>query len=184
MHSFQYDPAARRKRQNPEEILAAIGLSAGMTFVDVGCNDGFFALPAARMVGKEGMVYGIDIDAEAVRRLLEGAKEEGLSQVSAQTGEAERTVSCEHCADIVFFGTVLHDFHDPSMVLKNAGRMLKARGKLVNFDWKKKPTELGPPLPKRLSEEEAAKLIQGAGLVVEEVKDISENYYQIIARNE
>jgi ubiquinone/menaquinone biosynthesis C-methylase UbiE len=32
----------------------------GMTFVDLGCGNGFFALPSARLVGPEGKVYGLD----------------------------------------------------------------------------------------------------------------------------
>ncbi len=51
----------RRKMQNPESILIDIGLKPGMIFVDIGCGDGYFALPAARMVGPEGKVIAIDI---------------------------------------------------------------------------------------------------------------------------
>ena len=55
--------------QNPEEILANIGLRQGFTFVDVGCDDGFFAIPAAKLVGERGKVYGLDISDEAISRL-------------------------------------------------------------------------------------------------------------------
>ncbi|NLA99854.1 MAG: hypothetical protein GX837_02640 [Methanomicrobiales archaeon] len=40
------DETARRRRQHPDSILEGIGLRPGSTFVDVGCGDGFFALPA------------------------------------------------------------------------------------------------------------------------------------------
>ena len=42
------DEAARRRWQHPEFTLEGIGLTTGDTFIDVGCGDGFFALPAAR----------------------------------------------------------------------------------------------------------------------------------------
>ncbi len=35
----------RRKWQNPEAILAEIGLKPGMTFFDIGCGQGFFLSP-------------------------------------------------------------------------------------------------------------------------------------------
>ena len=44
------DEQERRKWQNPEDILAEIGLRSGMTFMDIGCCQGFFTIPAARIV--------------------------------------------------------------------------------------------------------------------------------------
>jgi len=46
--------------------------------MDIGCGDGFFVLPAARLVGEEGKVYGLDIDREVIDRLKEEAAREGL----------------------------------------------------------------------------------------------------------
>jgi len=171
----------RRKRQQPESILAGIGLKAGMTFVDVGCGGGFFALPAARIVGDTGMVYGVDIDAQAIRSLQAQAGQEGLKNVKAFIGEAESFLPCEACADIVFFGIVLHDFRDPSQVLVNARRMLKTGGHLVNLDWKKEPMEFGPPLQRRFSEDRACQLIEQAGFSIDSVRDSGRYYYLITA---
>ena len=57
-----------------------------------------------------------------------------LPEESEVLGRAEDTIFCEACADIVFFGMVLHDFSDPVKVLLNTGRMLKATGRLVDLD--------------------------------------------------
>jgi cyclopropane fatty-acyl-phospholipid synthase-like methyltransferase len=52
-HSIHHgDETERRKWQNPEAILSEIGLKSGQTFVDIGCGDGSFAIPAARLVKK------------------------------------------------------------------------------------------------------------------------------------
>ena len=171
----------RRKRQQPEAILAGIGLKAGMTFVDVGCGGGFFALPAARIVGDAGRVYGVDTDAQAIQSFQALAVQEGLKNIEAFVGEAEGFLPCEACADFVFFGIVLHDFRDPSQVLVNARRMLKHGGHLVNLDWKKEPMEYGPPLHKRFSEDKAGQLIEQAGFSIETVRDSERYYYLIIA---
>ena len=97
-------------------------------------------------------------------------------------GRGEETILCEGCADIVFFGIVLHDFESASKVLSNAKRMLKHDGRLVDLDWKKKPMDLGPPLRIRFSEEKAAGLIRDAGLKIETVKTDQPYHYVIIAR--
>jgi ubiquinone/menaquinone biosynthesis C-methylase UbiE len=181
-HAFYHNENERRKWQNPEAILADIGLKAGHTFVDVGCGEGFFAIPAARIVGKKGKVYGVDVYKEAVDHLREKAMKEGLANLDLTVGAAEDTIICERCADIVFFGIDLHDFRDPAKVLTNARKMLKPSGRLVDLDWKKEPMELGPPAQIRFSEEEAAKRILAAGFKIETVRESGPYHYLIIAR--
>jgi ubiquinone/menaquinone biosynthesis C-methylase UbiE len=180
-----YRPAIdheRRKWQNPEAILADIGLKPGFTFIDVGCGGGFFTLPAARMVGRRGKVYGLDVDNRSITSLKELAAKEGLKNLNLTVGQAEESVICEQCADIIFFGIALHDFQDPARVLENARRMVKSAGKLVNLDWKKEPMDLGPPLKIRFSEDMTVRLIQTAGFTIETVKDSGPYHYLVVAK--
>jgi len=182
LHSHRFfDDEKRRKWQNPEAILVEAGLKTGLKFVDLGCGDGFFALSAARLVGNDGRVYGLDVDGHAIDRLKEKASKEGLKNLTLKVGMAEEKVFCDSCADIVFFGIVLHDFSDPVKVLANAKRMLKPTGRLIDLDWKKKPMDLGPPLQIRFSEEKASNLIMTAGFKIDEIKKEGLYHYLIVA---
>jgi ubiquinone/menaquinone biosynthesis C-methylase UbiE len=169
----------RRKMMDPDAILPKIGLKPGMTLVDVGCGQGFFALPAARIVGPEGQVIGIDIDREALDVLQQGASDAGLN-IQIIEGDAEETFVCEGCADIVFFGINLHDFAEPEKALANAWRMLKPGGILADFDGKKVEGESHHG--NRLSEKEASKLIEEADFNIASVEDYSDWLYLIIAK--
>jgi ubiquinone/menaquinone biosynthesis C-methylase UbiE len=176
-----YDEESRRQWQDAEAILASIGLKPGATFVDLGCGEGFFALPAARLVGAGGRVYALDVRPEAVERLRQRASAEGLTNLHLRVGRAEDSVLCDACADFVFFGIVLHDFDEPAKVLANAARMLKPEGRLVNLDWKKEATALGPPLQIRFSQEKAIQLIEAGGFKVQTVTEAGPYHYLIIA---
>jgi ubiquinone/menaquinone biosynthesis C-methylase UbiE len=179
----KWDEADRKKTMDPENILPGAGLKPGMVIVDIGCGQGYFAIPAARIVGKSGKVYGIDIDGEAVAHLNDKAAAAGLKNIHTAVGGAEGTVICDGCADIVFFGICLHDFEDPGVVLANARKMLKPGGTLVNLDWKKiRDTEGGPPYEIRFSEQKASQLIGAAGFKVESIEDVGGRYYLIKAR--
>jgi ubiquinone/menaquinone biosynthesis C-methylase UbiE len=181
-HKSSYDEAERRTWQNPESILAEIGLSPGQTFVDVGCGDGYFAIPAAKVVGKRGRVYGLDINEEAVQYLEEKAVKEGLENVILKVGAAEDLVLCRGCADFVFFGIDLHDFRDPLKALINAKKMLKPGARLIDLDWRKEPMQLGPPIGIRFSQEEAVTRIEEAGFRVHAVKQVGPYHYLVIAK--
>lgn len=180
-HKFFGNEPERRRWQNPDAILADIGLKTGLMFVDVGCGEGFFFLPAARLVGREGRVYGVDADSQAIHRLEEKAAKEGLTNFKLKTGRAEETVFCDSCADIVFFGIVFHDFNDQVKVLSNAKKMLKPTGRLVDLDWKKEPMKLGPPLQTRFSEEQSSNLIVSAGFKIVQTKKQGLYHYLIVA---
>ena len=88
-YRFSFDDPERTKWQNPKSILKDLGLEAGNTFIDMGCGQGFFALPAAEIVGPNGKVYAIDTNREAVRILKRKAKERGLTNLNAHVGIAE-----------------------------------------------------------------------------------------------
>ena len=171
----------RRTWQNPESTLLSVGLESSLTFVDVGCGDGFFALPATKIVGRAGKVYALDEDPDAIARLKQRARLDGIVNLDATIGKAEDIVLCQGCADIVFFGIVLHDFQDPAKVLRNSKIMLKPAGHLVNLDWKKSEMPVGPPLQIRLSEEEAIRLIESRGFKVETCRESGTYHYVIIA---
>jgi ubiquinone/menaquinone biosynthesis C-methylase UbiE len=180
-HRFYGEETERRKWQNPETILEDIGLRKGLIFIDVGSGSGFFSIPAARVVGPEGKIYALDRDEQAISLLKKRATAENLNNIRAEAGTAEDFLFCEGCADIVFFGIVLHDFKDPAKALANANRMLKPTGRVVDLDWKKEPMDVGPPLRIRFSEEQARRLIEKAGFRIDQARDVGRFQYIVIA---
>jgi ubiquinone/menaquinone biosynthesis C-methylase UbiE len=181
-HFHMHPEAERRHWQNPESILVLAGLRPGMTFVDLGCGNGFFALPAARAVGTDGRVLALDADPELVEELRQRAEERKVKNLFASSGRAEDAILCERCADIVFMGNVLHDFDDPALVLANARTMLRPGGVLVDLDWKDEPSPVGPPMSIRFSAARAGSLLATAGLEAGPPLDVGPYHYLIIAR--
>ncbi len=120
--------------------------------------------------------------AEQSVRKLEPPAREGLGNLVFRVGKAEDAVFCHACADIVFFGIVLHDFEDAGKVLQNAHTMLKHDGLLANLDWKKQPMDFGPPLHIRFNEAEATRLIERSGFRVTSTTEDSPYHYLILAR--
>jgi ubiquinone/menaquinone biosynthesis C-methylase UbiE len=124
----------------------------------------------------------LDLDEKAIAFLREKGQKAGLTNLVTRVGSAEETFFCEGCADIVFFGIVLHDFQRLPKVLDNAKRMLKPKGLLVDLDWKKEPMPFGPPLGIRFSETQAVGLLEKASLQVEEALECGLYNYMILAR--
>ncbi len=179
---FFLDESTRRSWYDSELILRESGVREGSVFVDVGCGDGFFSLLAAEIVKDSGRVYAVDADAEAIKRLQNSVAKRRFRNITVRVALAEETVFLEGRADFVFYSMVLHDFNNPSKVLRNAKLMLKPYGKLLDLDWKKIKMGFGPPLQIRFSEEQASELVRKTGFTVETVKEVGLYHYLMTAK--
>ena len=105
-----------------------------------------------------------------------------MSNLELAVGRAEELIVCNGCADIVFYGVVLHDFTDPEKAVANARIMLKPGGKLVNLDWKKTRMTFGPSLEKRFDVKQASDIIKSAGFAIDSVDESGLYHYIITAK--
>jgi ubiquinone/menaquinone biosynthesis C-methylase UbiE len=71
--------------------VSRLRLAPGATVLDLCCGAGASALPAARAVGPEGRVLGIDVAAPMLELARARAAEEGLANVEFRAGDATRT---------------------------------------------------------------------------------------------
>src|SRR5262249_1385579 len=69
----------RQAALQPGKLLRRLGLRPGDTLADVGSGPGFFTLPAAEIVGAEGLVYAADIQGEMLTAVRSRAAQAGLT---------------------------------------------------------------------------------------------------------
>ena len=72
-----------------EAVLSRSELSAGDRVLDLGTGTGAVALRAAREVGPQGRVVGVDISSEMLAKALERVDDAGLVTVRLREGRAE-----------------------------------------------------------------------------------------------
>ncbi len=177
-----YNHEGRSRWQDAHSILARIGLKSGDTLADVGAGDGYFSLPAAQIVGNSGAILAFDAYPEAITALQTAASAAGFANIKTTVGEAENTIMCTGCADIVLMANVLHDFNDPVAALKNARLMLKPAGKLADLDWKKEEGQpFGPPFAIRFDQEKSRALLEEAGFNVISSEFVGPYHYLLVA---
>jgi ubiquinone/menaquinone biosynthesis C-methylase UbiE len=164
----QQSPANWKGALDPDRVLEEVGLQRGQTFLDAGCGEGRFAIPAASMVGIEGVVYGADTSQERVDALQRAAKREGLGQIETFVADVtERIPVPPDTVDVCLVANVLHGLAEDGRVkgeLQEIRRVLKPPGILAIVDFKKdveRPP--GPPLSRRLDPEEVAQMLAQYG---------------------
>ncbi len=105
-------------------------LHAGERVVDVGCGAGIDSLIAARMVGPDGQVVGVDMTAEMLARARRAADEAGASNVEFRDGYMEALPVPDGWADVVVSNGVLNLTPDKLKALGEMARVLRPAGRL------------------------------------------------------
>ncbi len=120
---------------NAAEVLASIGVAEGRTVLDYGCGRGGFAIAAARIVGANGKVYALDVDANALKALRRDAGHAGLHNIrTALPSKSDPPAAAvPGPMDVILLYDVLQLVDDKRPLLRALARMLKPDGVLSAF---------------------------------------------------
>ena len=109
-------------------------LRAGERVVDVGSGAGFDCFVAARLVGADGAVVGVDMTAEMLAKSRANAERLGLANVEFREGLAEQMPVEDDWADSVISNGVINLCPDKRAVFSEIHRVLRPGGWLQFAD--------------------------------------------------
>ena len=109
-------------------------INEGETVLDLGCGAGLDSLLAARRVGPEGRVIGIDMTPDMVRKASENGQKLGVENVEFRQGSAEQLSLGNTSVDIVLSNGVINLCPDKGRVVSEIYRVLRPGGRLYVAD--------------------------------------------------
>jgi ubiquinone/menaquinone biosynthesis C-methylase UbiE len=130
-------------------FLKRVGIKPKQRVLDFGCGPGFYAVPAARIVGERGKVFALDKNGKVLRELEERAKDEHLSNIEILQTSGELDIPLDDDAvDVCLLYDVIHSHYFSLQrritILREIQRVLKPVGLLsfypshMNFDESKR----------------------------------------------
>jgi ubiquinone/menaquinone biosynthesis C-methylase UbiE len=129
--------ALRRRRFPPEARLAEVGVSKGMKVADIGAGYGFFAFPAAEMVGDEGVVYAVEPNALRAAEISKRVAERHVKNLKVLEAKAEDMGGIPAAeVDIAMSMSSFHHFTDAKRGLVELGRIVRPGGLIYIRDIK------------------------------------------------
>ena len=119
------------EQQQGVAFLRKIGIKTGQTVLDFGCRVGHYTIPAAKIVGSEGIVYAVDKEQQALNELQQKATHLNLKNIRTINSSGRIQIDLENdSTDVVLFYDVLH-YHekkDREKLYAEAYRALKQKG--------------------------------------------------------
>lgn len=152
---------------NPQEVLNQLKLEGDMIAADFGSGSGGWAIPLAKRL-KFGRVYAIDILEEPLSALKSKAEIEKVFNIetirSNIEGKQGSKLADSFC-HLVLMTNLLFEAKDKKMMIVEAKRVLRKKGKILVVDWFLE-APLGPK-EGRVSADEVKKIAKDLNLKLE-----------------
>ncbi len=174
---------------DPEGVLRALGVKAGMSVLDLCCGDGYFTAPLAVLTG--GRVYGVDIDPamlEQARAEVDRAGATVLDLICADARDLAELLS--EAVDYVLIANTFHGVPDKIALTRAVAAVLKPGGQFAVVNWQPRAREettvfgapRGPRTDMRMSPEEVRAAVEPAGFHLEQVVELPPYHYGAVFR--
>lgn len=120
--------------EHPSEVLRRVGIREGQTVLDYGCGSGTFSIPSARIVGKEGRVYALEVRPKMLEHVKEKAGSEGLTNVVTVLLDRSKpnTGLQDDIVDAILIYDVMHEIDDRVGLLQELYRVAR-RGSFISI---------------------------------------------------
>jgi arsenite methyltransferase len=128
---FLYEGLDRDDWQQPDRVIAELGIRPGDHVADIGAGGGYFTFRLAEAVGPEGMVYAVDVDEDMTRLLEERVAEEGHANVKVILGKFEDPLLPDGKIGLVFTCNTYHHIEERPAYFRGVLADLEPEGRVA-----------------------------------------------------
>lgn len=167
------------------QLLARVGLAAGMRVADLGCGtSGVVIIPAAKIVGDNGRAYAVDIQRAALAATESKAKLSRAGSITYIWSDLERfgmTTIPPASLDVALLVSTLHLVTDLASVFRETVRLLAPGGRVLVVEWRSDGVfALGPSKAQRIAPATVAAAASAAGLTLREAFAAGPQHYGFV----
>jgi len=153
---------------NVDEIIKKLDIKESYVVADLGCGGGgHFVDSLARLAGKTGKVYAVDVQKGVLEVVKGKMKSQNITNVEYVWSDLEKYGAAQipdGSCGLALLINVLFQNSQHETILKESARFLRIGGRLVIIDWKHTPSPFGPPQNIRVDQKKLKDLGFSLGL--------------------
>ena len=138
-----FEDPKRAKNLQVNRVMDLLGIHRGSHVADIGAGSGWFTIRAARRVGKEGLVYAVEINPAYIAHIEARAKKTRLANIRTVLGKADDPLLPSESVDAVLLLKTYHEVAEPIALLRHVREAMRPNAKLGIIDKKGKGDDHG-----------------------------------------
>ena len=169
MNEKKFDPKKLEKLNNPQRlkdippdyVWDKLRMEKTDVLVEIGSGTAFFSIAFLQLT-KHSKIYACDVSEVMINWVKENVVKKFPNIIPVKIEEHFIPLDDE-IADLVFMINLHHELDNPTLIIKQAYRILKPRGKIFIVDWEKKNMAEGPPTEIRCLPEQVKEQLTNSG---------------------
>ena len=171
MDEKKFDPKKLEKLNNPNRlkdippdyVLDKLSMEKANILVEIGAGTAFFSI-AFLQYANPSKIYACDVSEVMINWIKENVVQNFPNITPVKTEEHSIPLD-DGIADLVFMINLYHELDNPTLIVKEAYRILKPSGNIFIVDWEKKNMAEGPPTQIRCLPEQVKKQLVNSGFI-------------------
>ncbi len=165
-------------------ILEKAQIGDKMKVAELGCGaSGHFVFPAAKLIGKQGVIYAVDILKTVLETVNRRARAENYSNIKTIWSNLEifgATKIETASLDVVLLINILYQSHKRIEILREAIRLVKRGGKIIVVEWKNVAAPFGPPVEEKVKKDLLIMAAKKLGLQLDDEFEAGQFHYGLV----
>jgi ubiquinone/menaquinone biosynthesis C-methylase UbiE len=128
--SFSLVNEVRKTIHNPQKMFKNY-IRPGNFVADIGCGPGYFSIPMSYMVGPEGKIISVDIQAKMIEKLQKRLREQNLEKRFNTIVCQENNIGIKEKVDFVLTFWMVHEVKNVDLFFQQIKEILKEDGKYL-----------------------------------------------------
>ena len=156
----------REEEEKTSEMINELKLKPGISVADIGSGNGYHTLMMAKIIGKKGQAYAVDIQPEMLIMLEERAKKAGMENIKLIENRFWDADLPEKSVDFVLMADVYHEFSHPQQMLSSIKKSLKENGVVCLLEFKSEDPKVPIKPEHKMSKAQVIKEMSSNGFVL------------------
>jgi ubiquinone/menaquinone biosynthesis C-methylase UbiE len=151
------DRPEREKEEATSKLLPPLKIKAGDTVVDLGAGSGYYTMRLAKLVGAEGKVLAVDVQADMlaiIKSKVKKAKVENVEMIQCTESDPKLPKAA---VDLILMVDVYHELAHPYEVAQKMVDSLKPGGRLVFVEYRLEDDNVPIKLVHKMTEKQVIK---------------------------